>query len=339
VSVFQLSEFLSARPEPLWQLVRQAGVSSVVAVLQGAEQEQRMFASLEGGATSPPGDGAPWSEASIARDMGVFADGGFDVVAIEDTPPMDRIRLGLPGRDEQIEQVITQLEAMGNLGVRVLCYNWMAVSSWARTSVAIPGRGGSLVTGFSLADACALPDLVPAGSVTPEQLWNALEYFLAAVLPVAEKAGVRLGMHPDDPPLPVVRNMPRIMNSFDNYRRLLALSDSPSNGVTFCQGNFALMGGDVPALIREFAGRIPFVHFRNVEGTAEQFVETFHDEGLLDMAACLRAYNDIGFDGPLRPDHVPTLYGEANARPGYESLGRLFAIGYIRGLQQGLDGS
>jgi mannonate dehydratase len=339
VSVFQLSEFLSARPEPLWQLVRQAGVSSVVAVLQGAEQEQRMFASLEGGATSPPGDGAPWSEASIARDMGVFADGGFDVVAIEDTPPMDLIRLGLPGRDEQIEQVITQLEAMGNLGVRVLCYNWMAVSSWARTSVAIPGRGGSLVTGFSLADACALPDLVPAGSVTPEQLWNALEYFLAAVLPVAEKAGVRLGMHPDDPPLPVVRNMPRIMNSFDNYRRLLALSDSPSNGVTFCQGNFALMGGDVPALIREFAGRIPFVHFRNVEGTAEQFVETFHDEGLLDMAACLRAYNDIGFDGPLRPDHVPTLYGEANARPGYESLGRLFAIGYIRGLQQGLDGS
>ena len=334
--MFQLSEFLSPRPEPLWDLVKQAGVTNVVAVLQGAEQEQRMFASLEGGVATKPGDGAPWSEASIARDIQIFTDGGFDVLAIEDTAPMDLIRLGLPGRDEQIEHVITQLEAMGNLGVNVLCYNWMAVSSWARTSVAIPNRGGALVTGFSLAEASTLPDLVPAGSVTADQLWEALEYFLAAVLPVAEKAGVRMGMHPDDPPLPVVRNMPRIMNSFDNYRRLLSLSDSPSNGVTFCQGNFALMGGDVPALIREFAGRIPFVHFRNVEGTADNFIETFHDDGVLDMAECLRAYNDIGFDGPLRPDHVPTLAGEPNARPGYESLGRLFAIGYIRGLQHAL---
>jgi len=334
--MFQLSEFLSPRPEPLWELVKQAGVTNVVAMLQGAEQEQRMFASLEGGVAVPPGDGAPWSEASIARDIAIFEQGGFDVVAIEDTAPMDKIRLGLDGRDEQIEQVITQLEAMGNLGVTVLCYNWMAVSSWARTSVAIPNRGGALVTGFSLAEASALPDLVPPGSVTAEQLWEALEYFLAAVLPVAERAGVRMGMHPDDPPLPVVRQMPRIMNSFDNYRRLLAISDSASNGVTFCQGNFALMGGDVPALIREFAGRIPFVHFRNVEGTAADFIETFHDDGVLDMAECLRAYGDIGFDGPLRPDHVPTMYGEANARPGYESLGRLFAIGYIRGLQHGL---
>ncbi len=334
--MFQLSEFLAPRPEPLWELVKQAGVTNVVAVLQGAEQEQRMFASLEGGFAVKPGDGAPWSEASIARDLAIFNNGGFDVVAIEDTAPMDLIRLGLPGRDEQIAHVITQLEAMGNLGVRVLCYNWMAVSSWARTSVAIPNRGGALVTGFSLAEASTLPDLVPAGSVTAEQLWDALEYFLAAVLPVAEKAGVRMGMHPDDPPLPIVRNMPRIMNSADNYRRLLSLSDSPSNGVTFCQGNFALMNVDVPALIREFAGRIPFVHFRNVRGTADNFVETFHDDGELDMAECLRAYRDIGFDGPLRPDHVPTMYGEPNTRPGYENLGRLFAIGYIRGLQHAL---
>ena len=335
--MFQLSEFLSPRPEPLWQLVKQAGVTNVVAVLQGAEQEQRMFASLEGGAAVAAGtDSAPWSEASIARDMAIFAEGGFDVVAIEDTAPMDKIRLGRDGRDEQIEHIITQLEAMGNLGVRVLCYNWMAISSWARTSVATPGRGGALVTGFSLEDASALPELVPAGSVTHEQLWEALEYFLAAVLPVAEKAGVRMGMHPDDPPLPSVRNMPRIMNSPENYRRLLSLSDSVSNGITFCQGNFALMNADVPSLIREFGARIPFVHFRNVRGTAENFVETFHDDGVLDMAECLRAYRDIGFTGPLRPDHVPTLSGESNARPGYENLGRLFAIGYIRGLQHAL---
>jgi len=92
------------------------------------------------------------------------------------------------------------------------------------------------------------------------------------------------------------------------------------------------METDVPALIREFAGRIPFVHFRNVRGHAADFVETFHDDGKLDMAECMRAYAEIGFDGPLRPDHVPTMAGESNERPGYETLGRLFALGYIRGL-------
>ncbi|WBU37521.1 mannonate dehydratase [Homoserinibacter sp. YIM 151385] len=330
----RLAEFLSPRPEePLWSLIRQAGVTDVVALLQGAEQEQRMFAAVGEGTRGTDGtDAAPWSEASIARDQRIFADAGFRVAAIEDTVPMDRIRLGREGRDEDIAAVIQQLEAMGNLGIGVLCFNWMAIATWSRTSIETVGRGGARVTSFRLADAGGHPDVEVAE--TAEDLWAALAYFLDAVIPTAERAGVRLGMHPDDPPLPRLRGVPRIMGTPDAYRRLLALNPSRANGVTFCQGNFALMPGadDVPGLIREFGERVAFSHFRNVRGTAEDFVETFHDEGVLDMAECMRALADIGFDGPLRPDHVPTMAGEPNARPGYETLGRLHALGYIRGL-------
>ncbi|WP_431075551.1 mannonate dehydratase [Microbacterium phyllosphaerae] len=336
--MIRLSEFLSPRPEPLWDLIRQAGVMDVVAVLRGGEQEQRMFASLHHGHQGRHAqDHVPWSEASIAEDQAVFADAGFSVAAIEDTVPMDRIRLGLPGRDEDIESVIEQIHAMGNLGIGVLCYNWMAISSWSRTSIDRPGRGGARVTAFRARDADALPD-VEGSAVEPEQMWSALEYFLHAVIPVAERSGVRLGMHPDDPPLPRLRGVSRIMGSADAFRRLLGLDPSGHNGITFCQANFALMERDVPALIHEFGSRIPFVHFRNVRGTADDFVETFHDDGDIDMLACMRAYAEIGFDGPLRPDHVPTMAGESNARPGYESLGRLFALGYTRGLAQAAYG-
>jgi mannonate dehydratase len=333
--MWQLSELLSPRREPLWDLVRQAGVTQVVALLQGGEQDQRMFAAVQDGRLRHRlVDHLPWSEASIARDQALFAAAGFAVAAIEDTVPMDRIRMGLPGRDEDIASLVQQLEAMGNLGIGVLCYNWMAVSSWSRTSSAVSSRGGALVTAFRQTDADALPE-VEHPQVEAEQMWEALEYFLRAVVPVAERAGVRLGMHPDDPPLPKLRGVPRIMGSADAFRRLLGTVSSPYNGITFCQSNFALMDVDVPNLIREFEARIPFVHFRNVRGTAAYFEEVFHDDaGELDMTECMRAYRDIAFDGPLRPDHVPTMAGESNERPGYETLGRLFALGYVRGIAQ-----
>jgi mannonate dehydratase len=320
-------------------LVRQAGVSDVVAILRGGEQEQRMFAALDGRRATdlPTGDAAPWSEASLARDQATFFEHGFTVVAIEDTVPMDRIRLGLPGRGREISAIVQQIDAMGNLGIGVLCYNWMAISSWSRTAVDIAARGGALVTGFQSSVAAARP-VLQHPPVDQETMWDALGYFLDAVIPAASRAGVRLGMHPDDPPIPRLRGVPRIMGSANAFRRLLAINPAPANGITFCQGNFALMDEDVPGLIREFADRIPFVHFRNVRGTANDFVETFHDDGQLDMAACLRAYRDIGFAGPLRPDHVPTMAGETNDRPGYETLGRLFALGYIQGLRHAIGG-
>ncbi|MFD6175515.1 MULTISPECIES: mannonate dehydratase [unclassified Isoptericola] len=340
--MFQLSEFLAPRPEPWWPLIRQAGVENVVAIMRGAEQEERIFASVGGARPVPtfePGE-EPWGERALAADVATFSEHGFTVTAVEDTAPMDAVRLGLPGRDEQIEHVITQVRSMGRLGIPVLCYNWMARSSWARTRNDIPARGGALVTGFRAADADALGPLVPAGEVSADQMWEALDYFLDAVVPEAEAAGVRLALHPDDPPLPNVRDLPRIMSSVDAYRRLLTLNTSSSNGITFCQGNFALMTPDVPDVIRELGrdGAIAFVHFRDVRGTADDFVETFHDDGQTDMAECMRAYAAVGFDGPMRPDHVPTMSGEVNDRPGYAVLGRLFAAGYVRGLQHAIHG-
>lgn len=340
--MFQLSEFLPARPEPWWALLRQAGVEHAVGMMRGAEQEHRIFAAVAG-ATEPPhyADGAePWSETALAEDKATFAEHGMQLIAIEDTAPMDDVRLGGPARDQQIEHVIQQIRAMGVLEIPVLCYNWMVGSSWSRTRSDIPTRGGALVTGFSLADANARGPILPGRDVTAPQLWSALEYFLAAVLPEAESAGVRLALHPDDPPLPIVREMPRIMSSLDGYRRLRSIDASASNAITFCQGNFALMTDDVPAAIRELGAddAIAFVHFRDLRGTAADFVETFHDDGKTDMAECMRAYRDVGFTGPLRPDHVPTMAGEANDRPGYQALGRLFAAGYIRGLQHAVFG-
>lgn len=335
----KLSEMLSPRPSSMWHLIQQSGVKNVVALLRGAEQEQRTFPTAASrGSENDRKDVAPWSFEAIREDIKVFADNGFEVVAVEDTPPMDLIRLGADGRDEQIDQFITQIRAMGKLGIPLLSYNWMAISCWTRTAVETVGRAGALVTSFDLAEAQKLPLLIEEGSVTSEQLWGGLQYFLDAVIPVAEEEGVTLGMHPDDPPLGMVRGIPRIMDSVESYERMLAMNTSPANSVTLCQGNFTLMTDDLPAVIRKLGSRIAFVHFRDVIGTAEKFTEAFHDEGITDMAECMRAYAEIGFEGPLRPDHVPTMYGETNDNPSYGALGRIFALGYIRGLQQAAYG-
>jgi mannonate dehydratase len=131
--------------------------------------------------------------------------------------------------------------------------------------------------------------------------------------------------------------MARNLRTPEAMRRAIELVPSPCNGITMCQGTFATMGADIPAEIRDFAhrGALHFVHFRDVRGTPERFVETFHDDGQTDMFAAMRTYQEVGFGGPLRPDHVPTMEGEENLAPGYDVLGRLFAIGYIKGLAEG----
>ena len=344
--MIQLSEFLPPRPESSWKLIRQAGVSNVVGVLNGAEQDQRMFASVgSAGWKADDRDEVPWSVAASSTTSRSTRSGASSSSPRRTPLRMDKARLGLDGRDEQIENFIEQIRSLGTLGIPTMAYNWMALSSWGRTDNAIVDRGGALVTGYKRSVAQAGKQLADAGLYTPEQMWSALEYFLAAVVPEAEKAGVRLAMHPDDPPQQMDRGVPRIMSSVANFRRLLDLYPSDYNATTFCQGNFALMeeviSGEtsIPALIREFGtAKIPFVHFRDVRGTVEQFQETFHDDGQTDMAECMRAYQEIGFDGVMRPDHVPTMEGESNDRPGYETLGRLFAIGYIRGLEHSAYG-
>lgn len=344
--MIQLSEFLPPRPEASWKLIKQVGVDNVVGVLNGGEQDQRMFASVgSAGWEIEDRNEVPWSLEALRHNKELYEKWGFNLVATEDTAPMDKVRMGLDGRDEQIEQVITQIKALGSLGVPVFAYNWMAVTTWGRTDTALVDRGGALVTGYNREIAQSGKQLLPEGELSAEQMWSALEYFLKAVVPEAEAAGVRMALHPDDPPQSVDRGVPRIMSSVANYRRMLDIVPSDYNGMTFCQGNFALMEEvisgqtSIPELIREWGTeKIPFVHFRDVRGTVEDFRETFHDNGQTDLAECVRAYHEVGFEGAMRPDHVPTLEGESNHTPGYETLGRLFAIGYIRGLEHSAYG-
>ncbi len=180
-------------------------------------------------------------------------------------------------------------------------------------------------------------DTARAGDITHDELWRNLERFLRELVPVAEAAGVTMCMHPDDPPLTELLGKARIMNSVENFERLVELVPSPSNAICFCQGTFAAMGVDIPAAIRRLGRHIQYVHFRDVRGTRDNFVETFHDNGPTDMAAAMSAYRDIGFSGPMRPDHVPQLYGEDDGEPGYTMLGRLFAYGYMRGLMHATE--
>ena len=315
--MLQIAEFIPPKPQPLWKLARQAGVDLAVGGLP--------FDMLH------PGERV-CDLAPLTRMQQIYQDGGFTLSVIEARPPLNKTKRGLPGRDEEIDLVCELITNMGKLGVPVWCYEWMTDFNWLRTNMATPSRGGSVVTSFNIKD--LREDLTDQPPIDEEKLWETLTYFLNRVLPVAEKAGVKLSMHPDDPPLSPIRGVGRIMRSVANYQRLMDLSDSPMNTITLCQGNFTLMTDDLPSVIRQFGNQISFVHFRDVRGVPEAFEETWHDAGKTDMLACMQAYHAIGFDGVLRPDHVPTVEGDSNADAGYSAFGRLYAIGYIRGLQE-----
>jgi mannonate dehydratase len=315
------------QPTPFWRQLGQLGVEDAVVALPRGFQDWRQGRIDH-----------PWSYNSIALYQELLAEENLRVAVIEDNPPLDAIRYGRPGREEELEQVFTLLRAMGRLGIPTWCYNWIASLGWIRTQMALRGRGGALVAGYDH----ALLDHTESslhGPIDAGPLWENLIWFLERVLPVAEDAGVRLALHPDDPPVPEVRGIARVINDGSAYERLFERLPSPANAMTLCQGNLTLTSDDLPALIRRFGaeGRIAFAHFRDVEGTPERFVETFHDNGKTDMLECMRAYHDVGYTGVMRSDHVPLLAGDTQRTPGYSDQGRLFAIGYMTGLREAVQ--
>ena len=313
----KLGLMLPARQNIQWTLAAQLGVEAVVT--KAAPE-----------LTGLP-DPSDYQALKTIRDN--FNAAGLELYALEgDEFDMSRIKLGLPGRDEDIEKYCKMLTNMGRLGLKLLCYNFMAGVGWFRSRNDLKERGGALTSGFDIAE---IDNNVPL-KLSEEQLWDNYAYFIRAVMPAAEAAGVKMGLHPDDPPLSPLFGYSRILTSADAYRRAMALSDSPSHGITFCQATFRTMGEDVFKLIPEFGKRIFFLHFRDVTGSKTCFRETFHDNGPTDMVELLRTTLKHAPDCLIRPDHTPTMAGESNENFGYTMQGNLFATGYIKGILDAL---
>lgn len=277
-----------------------------------------------------------WSYAPLfqrKQDVNSF---GMEFSVLEGVRFIDSAKLGLPDRDEAIARFCKLLENLSALGVKTVCYNWMPIWEWFRTRQNIQLSGGATVTGFAYDDCKDFP-VTDFGRLSADALWSNLEYFLKKVVPVAEKYQVQLAIHPDDPPIPTLGGIDRILTSADAMEQVTKLVPSPYNGITLCQGTFTAMGEDIPACIRRFghAGTLFFAHFRDLSSHSyEEFHETFHHEGVTDMYECMKAYLEVGFQGCMRPDHVPTMYGDSNAHPGYGNNGNLVATGYMIGLME-----
>jgi len=258
-------------------------------------------------------------------------DAGVTLAAIENVPVRfyEAAMLGLPGRDEAIENYQYIIRCFGRIGIPILGYHWMPNSVW-RTSRSTPDRGGAQVTSFDMELAKDAP--YTHGRVfTAEEMWNNWVYFMKAVLPVAQESNVKLALHPDDPPVPMLGGVARIFGSFEGFKRAMDEFDSPYNSLDFCQGCWSeMMGPKLFDAIRHFAGRgrILYVHFRDVIGTVPKFQETFIGRGNVDMWKALQVYRDSGFTGFILDDHVPRIVNDSPW--GHRS--RAYAIGYMQAM-------
>jgi len=311
-----LTDYFRSEPDLTWQLALQSGVRHGVIRLP----EDEAF--------------DPCDRSHVLAVTDRFLAHGITPVIVEPLPNAlhDHIKVGDDRRDESIDKFIKLMKNLRETTVDTVCFNFMAHYGWTRTASDLPERGGARVTGFSLADFHPDDTVISAAD-----MWHNYEYFIRAVIPYAEEYGIKLALHPDDPPLPNLGGVARIFTSLDAIKRGIGVVDSPNLGVTFCQACYYLMGEDVESAIRDLAKKIFFVHFRNVRGEKTHFSETFHDNGDLPMARLLKTYREVGIDVPIRVDHVPTLAHEAMGQAGYDALGRLFAIGYLKGILEGLD--
>ena len=261
------------------------------------------------------------------------------LMALENVPVKfyDKVMLGLPGRDEQIENMQATIRNMGRAGIPILGYHWIPNSVW-RTQPSAELRGGAKGTRFNLAEHD--PAQLTHGRVySADEMWDNYVYYLEAVLPVAEEAGVTLALHPDDPPVESLGGIARIFHSFEGFKRAIDRFDSPNHGLDFCMGCWSEMGGHdyVISGVEHFAGRgrIVYVHFRDVQGQVPCFNECFIDEGNVDTLAVMQALKDSGFTGFMITDHVPAMVDDTP----WGHRGRAYAIGYMTALLQVINRS
>ncbi|MCC5927775.1 MAG: mannonate dehydratase [Cyclobacteriaceae bacterium] len=321
----KFSMLLPAKEDPAkWTLARQIGVEYAITKAS----------------TELSGLPDPSHFQSLQTIKNAFNKAGFTLYGLEgDQFDMSSIKLGRTDRNAVIEKYHQMLRNMGKLEIPLLCYNFMASIGWFRTRVDIKERGGALVSGF-YNDDVGNEFLDPDDCVSENKLWENLFYFLDAVLPVAQEAGVTMALHPDDPPVSPLKGVGRILTSPEAFEKVYERHPAKHNAITFCQATFGLMTTDIAALAAKWLkeDRIAFLHLRDVTGDKYNFRETFHDNGPTDMAAMMLLYCKHGFKGPVRPDHAPAMYGErqvdfkGSTSVGYGVSGKIFAIGYLKGL-------
>ena len=257
------------------------------------------------------------------------------------------IAFGGPKRDELVKELAGEIADMGRAGIPILGYHWMVASVWRAGNTQVRGGAEATLWDSDSRDKKPIQQIGIAGhyDISQENMWNCLEYWIRAITPIAEEAGIRLGIHPDDPPVPELDGIPRLLGSFDAYKRLVSIVDSPANAIEFCQGTFSEMADaaddGIYEMIRYFTERnkVLYVHFRNVSGTIPKFNEEFINTGYVDMKRAMETYNAAGFDGVFMDDHCPLITGDTDFPGnwgGYRS--RIFAQGYIQAMLEAVTG-
>jgi mannonate dehydratase len=333
---------------PLWKIRQIPGVSGVISTLYDI----------------PAGE--IWEKPRILTLIDEINAAGLSLSGIESVNVHDAIKAGTPDRDKYIENYIKTLENLGEAGVSLVCYNFMPVFDWTRTELARVRADGSTVLAYNQAAVDALrPEdmfssldsefILPGWEpermenikslfstyreITADTLFDNLVYFLKGVMPVCDKYNIKMAIHPDDPAWSVF-GLPRIITDLGGIKRLMNAVDNVHNGVTFCSGSYGTNPeNNLPEMIRALPGRIHFAHVRNLKfNFPGDFEEAAHlsSDGSFDMYAIIKALFDIGFDGPIRPDHGRMIWGET-AMPGYGLYDRALGAAYINGLWEAIS--
>lgn len=290
-----------------------------------------------------PGD-ERWEYEDVAAAVKKAEDAGLRLMSLENVPARfyDKIMLGKPGREDQLDNMAHTVRGLGRAGVPILGYNFMPTGVW-RTANDTPVRGGALATSFNYERARK----VQPGERTnfgvwatieidreypEEEIWDNYCWYMERILPVCEEAGVRMALHPDDPPVPALGGVGRVFRNFENFKRAMETFDSPMHGLDFCHGCWSEMRGGAGVLdaIRFFGerGKILYVHFRDVQGPVEDFTECLLGDGNCDPVQSIRALKEVGFRGFLIPDHVPRMEGDTD----WGHRARAWTVGYIKAL-------
>ena len=313
--------------------------------------------------------GEAWKEEDVKKLKKEVEDTGLKIYGIESVNIHDDIKIGLPSRDKYIENYIKTLEVLGKNEINLVCYNFMPVFDWTRSDLAKVRPDGSTVLSYdqeiidkidpekmfeqidSNSNGFVLPGWEPERlsrlkelfemykDVDDERLFENLKYFLSAVMPTCEKYNIKMAIHPDDPAWPVF-GLPRIIVNKENILRMINSVNSPCNGITLCAGSLGSNPkNDIPDIIKSLKGKIFFAHVRNLEHTAPgKFQEAAHlsSDGSMDMFAIMKAFYDIGFEGPFRPDHGRAIWDEVSM-PGYGLYDRALGAVYLQGLWEAID--